>query len=102
MMRRPPGSTLFPSTTLFRSPHAEGSLGRAALDRDEDPLAAFVVALDGLREAELAAVGHQPELLLGEDRKSTRLNSSHVNTSYAVFCLKQTPMSPSIQSASSS
>src|SRR3712207_7202478 len=89
MIRRPPRSTLFPYTTLFRSEH-----GRVAQDRpgDRDPLALAA------REAE-AALAHDRVVALGQgldrrvhlrgDRKSTRLNSSHANISYAVFCLKK-------------
>src|SRR5438445_6684917 len=66
MIRRPPRSTLFPYTTLFRSRGAVGRRGRARQHRG--------VA------ATAAGVG---------DRKSTRLNSSHANISYAVFCLKK-------------
>src|SRR2546426_7723805 len=73
MIRRPPRSTLFPYTTLFRS-DPERRLGDAEhrrLARDDE-----------VREGrELAATG--------EDRKSTRLNSSHLVISYAVFCLKK-------------
>src|SRR5262245_65747973 len=65
MIRRPPISTLFPYTTLFRSERQVGGL-----DRD--------VA---------AGPDRQPEV--GLDRKSTRLNSSHLGISYAVFCLKK-------------
>src|SRR3712207_7502882 len=68
MIRRPPRSTLFPYTTLFRS--REGAEVVLVTVRDED-------RLDVLRA--LAQV----------DRKSTRLNSSHANISYAVFCLKK-------------
>src|SRR3712207_8672663 len=97
MIRRPPRSTLFPYTTLFRSvlqlpaqvPRLLGHPGggrvggtprqvhpaRAELDEEED--------VDGVHEQRL-------------DRKSTRLNSSHANISYAVFCLKKTmPQCPS-------
>src|SRR3712207_8059991 len=79
MIRRPPRSTLFPYTTLFRSQHLLRELrtgregGRIGeLDRHHRPPAADV---DG---------GRHPR-----DRKSTRLNSSHANISYAVFCLKK-------------
>src|SRR3712207_7336160 len=89
MIRRPPRSTLFPYTTLFRS--------------DTDPIAPV---LDELRRApatrqlelrglSMPAVAAQLASFLGrsptdaEDRKSTRLNSSHANISYAVFCLKK-------------
>src|SRR3712207_6878061 len=87
MIRRPPRSTLFPYTTLFRSgcddvAHAvgaEGGAGVAAARHDE-------VAHDRVETAALLA-GHR--LVGGADRKSTRLNSSHANISYAVFCLKK-------------
>src|SRR5690349_24161953 len=78
MIRRPPRSTLFPYTTLFRSrcAHAE---------RQRPPIA---------HDRQVAAVPHRPRLAEGDeqerpDRKSTRLNSSHVEISYAVFCLKK-------------
>src|SRR6266496_6303321 len=74
MIRRPPRSTLFPYTTLFRSPGAAGPVRRAG-PGDPHP----VVVAGGSRSGG-AARG---------DRKSTRLNSSHVEISYAVFCLKK-------------
>src|SRR5258705_8456671 len=83
MIRRPPRSTLFPYTTLFRS-HLQQS------PEIHDP--------DAVRHGEglLLVVGHEhgrdPELALhlaDGDRKSTRLNSSHLGISYAVFCLKK-------------
>src|SRR5438874_6460454 len=87
MFRRPPRSTLFPYTTLFRS------------QDDERPRllqAVFVVADDGAfgyvgaaREALLDLQRRHPDAADLEDRKSTRLNSSHVEISYAVFCLKK-------------
>src|SRR5690349_21907183 len=70
MIRRPPRSTLFPYTTLFRSPR-DASPRRRRRARDRWP---------GVR---LRHGGR------GQDRKSTRLNSSHVEISYAVFCLKK-------------
>src|SRR3712207_6906800 len=80
MIRRPPRSTLFPYTTLFRS---RGEAGAEVVDRD--PGAGRV---QGVQAApDLLGVAHQHAL--GEDRKSTRLNSSHANISYAVFCLKK-------------
>src|SRR3712207_6963178 len=75
MIRRPPRSTLFPYTTLFRSP--VGDVGREACSRVR------------LRRAARAAVLGARDQLAGVDRKSTRLNSSHANISYAVFCLKK-------------
>src|SRR2546426_8031325 len=88
MIRRPPRSTLFPYTTLFRSHDL------VAGERDERAVEPEVPVEDGA----CAAVAHEPEprehhgCLLAEyarDRKSTRLNSSHLVISYAVFCLKK-------------
>src|SRR3712207_7399281 len=84
MIRRPPRSTLFPYTTLFRSAKLVQAIGNAQIPEihplvarhaaHEDPIVrhAAAIALHGVR-----------------DRKSTRLNSSHANISYAVFCLKK-------------
>src|SRR5256885_16851514 len=74
MIRRPPRSTLFPYTTLFRSPKLSGDL-----------------ASRKLRLADLGPVVGAPSTKQGQktDRKSTRLNSSHLVISYAVFCLKK-------------
>src|SRR3712207_7895193 len=92
MIRRPPRSTLFPYTTLFRS----------EVDRLSGPDGAAVALLedavhrrrerrpDDLAEQLLATAAQQPlGLGVDVDRKSTRLNSSHANISYAVFCLKK-------------
>src|SRR3712207_7100563 len=91
MIRRPPRSTLFPYTTLFRSgpgqdldvtrhllrhPVTDGVLGDARVGPHDDR-----VEHAGLTQLGLRGVGR--------DRKSTRLNSSHANISYAVFCLKK-------------
>src|SRR3712207_7584618 len=95
MIRRPPRSTLFPYTTLFRS---AGVVRGSALGVDDADLAvvAPLVVLDHPLQRHLggrALLEHgQPEPLVahvGLDRKSTRLNSSHANISYAVFCLKK-------------
>src|SRR5947207_11122163 len=75
LIRRPPQSTLFPYTTLFRSVHRQGDR-RIHRPRRRHRQAAVAVP-DGLR--------HQRHA----DRKSTRLNSSHTVISYAVFCLKK-------------
>src|SRR5690349_23270699 len=81
MIRRPPRSTLFPYTTLFRSqPHAAPNYGRAP----ESGHAAYPAA-----EQQPAPPQSSPQPDWGQDRKSTRLNSSHVEISYAVFCLKK-------------
>src|SRR3989442_11282288 len=97
MIRRPPRSPLFPYPTLFRSrrgqhagaavgeavDHADGRLGaRADLERGAGALGAARIEL-------LLRVLRVVLALLVEDRKSTRLNSSHVRISYAVFCLKK-------------
>src|SRR5258707_11659473 len=75
MIRRPPRSTLFPYTTLFRSLIATLNLAGAAQEANADTSNIQHVVLSG----------ESPP----EDRKSTRLNSSHANISYAVFCLKK-------------
>src|SRR3712207_8052513 len=87
MIRRPPRSTLFPYTTLFRS-----SAGITHLTGwpDRDPVGTGVAYTDFFSAhvaafALLAALEHHRRT----DRKSTRLNSSHANISYAVFCLKK-------------
>src|SRR5690349_24256227 len=80
MIRRPPRSTLFPYTTLFRSVRAERPR-RAIPDRGAQDHR-FIGSLAELRQRRDGA--H-----LRRDRKSTRLNSSHVEISYAVFCLKK-------------
>src|SRR5207253_9901443 len=86
LFRRPPRSTLFPYTTLFRSVGMPGKMLDRA--RHREPAFGAVVAL--LRQRENGPV-HDILLrnLPREDRKSTRLNSSHVAISYAVFCLKK-------------
>src|SRR3712207_7140469 len=95
MIRRPPRSTLFPYTTLFRSLF-DGGPPEARVYRQ--------LRAAGVRRLDLLVSTHQsrdhqgglhevldriPTGLLLEDRKSTRLNSSHANISYAVFCLKK-------------
>src|SRR3712207_8122620 len=88
MIRRPPRSTLFPYTTLFRSearhlaPRAEEHREAAV---DEPLLERPRLGLLGRRRVALRAQVDHPL----QDRKSTRLNSSHANISYAVFCLKK-------------
>src|SRR3712207_8406719 len=97
MIRRPPRSTLFPYTTLFRSGadqlvHELGELlrGRVAVgvaDLDHGVGAAGVVHVQPHVVGRVVLVDPRADPLL--DRKSTRLNSSHANISYAVFCLKK-------------
>src|SRR3712207_8729906 len=90
MIRRPPRSTLFPYTTLFRSAElTEVALSRALaalLHRGGAVEQAFGEVDLGVGGAERGRVA---EALAVVDRKSTRLNSSHANISYAVFCLKK-------------
>src|SRR3712207_8176071 len=87
MIRRPPRSTLFPYTTLFRSGDGRPRAGVGAVS--VGPRAVEVGGRDPERLAPLPP-GHRAEQDLAEpDRKSTRLNSSHANISYAVFCLKK-------------
>src|SRR3712207_7224372 len=93
MIRRPPRSTLFPYTTLFRSLQARRRPpdDPRVLDLPPDPQRLLVVA-DGPLDLAQGGVGGA-EVARGvalADRKSTRLNSSHANISYAVFCLKKT------------
>src|SRR3712207_8428203 len=85
MIRRPPRSTLFPYTTLFRSTGRRRLRRRAVQPEGRAPG-------DALRRGVLAGQAAHEDRgrhALGEDRKSTRLNSSHANISYAVFCLKK-------------
>src|SRR3712207_7630332 len=99
MIRRPPRSTLFPYTTLFRS---EGRGCKVLVHDVPLRVERYPTELLGLAREHLALVAFQEVfrripgflseqfvLLFGEDRKSTRLNSSHANISYAVFCLKK-------------
>src|SRR5947209_13476363 len=89
MTRRPPRSTLFPYTTLFRSPELD------AVAATQGPAGAVFHFDVGHLRGGLQRLGNQRLRALavaapgGADRKSTRLNSSHANISYAVFCLKK-------------
>src|SRR5438067_4690554 len=80
MIRRPPRSTLFPYTTLFRSTYATGGFGGGAGGGVDESSGGSGGGGGG------GGLGRSQRLL---DRKSTRLNSSHVSISYAVFCLKK-------------
>src|SRR2546430_11005160 len=85
MIRRPPRSTLFPYTTLFRSPCGVIDHGGVVGITDEDTIhvgeGGIGRGTQGLRAIEV--------IVSSSDRKSTRLNSSHSQISYAVFCLKK-------------
>src|SRR3712207_7981924 len=89
MIRRPPRSTLFPYTTLFRSVLDNLPVGHAEPVRlgGGEPLAG---GRQGLRGARVGVIANE------RDRKSTRLNSSHANISYAVFCLKKKTITQNI------
>src|SRR3712207_7445248 len=89
MIRRPPRSTLFPYTTLFRSRGDRGRGDAAGEAVRRRPREGEQHAPPGDREARRRPRPHRPRAELLEDRKSTRLNSSHANISYAVFCLKK-------------
>src|SRR3712207_8357831 len=94
MIRRPPRSTLFPYTTLFRSSPLMEPDGIATLCQRLLPKATLLTP--NLPEAEaLAGIHIDSEAQIDLDRKSTRLNSSHANISYAVFCLKKKRNIPS-------
>src|SRR2546426_4584232 len=88
MIRRPPRSTLFPYTTLFRSRLARFPAGREARGQAGRHHRSLGAPLGGAER--LGPLGGEEEpLLFRGDRKSTRLNSSHLVISYAVFCLKK-------------
>src|SRR3712207_8689245 len=97
MIRRPPRSTLFPYTTLFRSGQGTWQMAEVVVRRPTEIAAlrrGIELGLTLVDTAEMYGEGAAEELV-GEaiagqrDRKSTRLNSSHANISYAVFCLKK-------------
>src|SRR3712207_8434393 len=90
MIRRPPRSTLFPYTTLFRSPERlDGSPGTGAVDVYALAAVAYEVLSGHKARTGRSAVEIARQVMNTPDRKSTRLNSSHANISYAVFCLKK-------------
>src|SRR3712207_7150871 len=103
MIRRPPRSTLFPYTTLFRSTH------RGRLDDEEHQLAVqlamirfsqnLITTFEGVSMGQLVNATRTLArgICMDVDRKSTRLNSSHANISYAVFCLKKKNEQPNVQ-----
>src|SRR2546430_13481477 len=92
MIRRPPRSTLFPYTTLFRSRSSERVRNIRVIENVEElgselsRIALFELRRFRYRKIPIV-IGHAPEHI--PDRKSTRLNSSHSQISYAVFCLKK-------------
>src|SRR3712207_7869159 len=99
MVRRPPRSPLFPNTTLFRSPERRQQLPPPLLRAPQVRLLHVPEAADLLRQTRELDRG--PVVLRREprrdlDRKSTRLNSSHANISYAVFCLKKNNITSSL------
>src|SRR5258705_9297356 len=102
MIRRPPRSTLFPYTTLFRS----SVIVNEASTRFADPFAAKVLEqADVMRDQvahhlERARIAARLTIIGTVDRKSTRLNSSHLGISYAVFCLKKKKQNPKTMIAS--
>src|SRR3712207_6950702 len=94
MIRRPPRSTLFPYTTLFRShlaqrlhpPRGRGGGRRMSVGKIE----IVGARTNNLRSVDVSLPLRKATMVVGvSDRKSTRLNSSHANISYAVFCLKK-------------
>src|SRR3712207_8055235 len=95
MIRRPPRSTLFPYTTLFRSADVIAVLAGLvllavmAMDWYSTVNAEEARRQQDLAQPEGALAGEVERRIDEEDRKSTRLNSSHANISYAVFCLKK-------------
>src|SRR3712207_8641702 len=93
MIRRPPRSTLFPYTTLFRSGDGQALVafldGRGPVVLDGVGLVVLDLFLAVVLDDEVVILLGVEVDLFGIDRKSTRLNSSHANISYAVFCLKK-------------
>src|SRR5438477_7171700 len=89
MIRRPPRSTLFPYTTLFRSRGRRVELYADRGDVVAEHRAELVIAHLADIGAGAAERGNTCHRVAGRDRKSTRLNSSHMSISYAVFCLKK-------------
>src|SRR2546421_1379270 len=93
MIRRPPRSTLFPYTTLFRSPLVAASVEPGSLGTTfgGGPMAcaAIEAVIAAIRNERLLERVRRVSAYIRRDRKSTRLNSSHDQISYAVFCLKK-------------
>src|SRR2546429_5647133 len=98
MIRRPPGSTLFPYTALFRSLGDPRGIGPEVVAKALalGPLDADITLLESGEQ------GAEPSVALEQtDRKSTRLNSSHGYISYAVFCLKKKKIEPIVEATAS-
>src|SRR5256885_7571174 len=93
MIRRPPRSTLFPYTTLFRSLAEKNADDADTVQRGQRINDAEQITRDRFVSADRTAI------ILHEDRKSTRLNSSHLVISYAVFCLKKKKQQPTVISS---
>src|SRR5690554_7069518 len=91
MIRRPPRSTLFPYTTLFRSENLNQKQTEAKMQQNYQSVLERMKATVGEEhiEGKVSEAAQANGLTVDEDRKSTRLNSSHVRISYAVFCLKK-------------
>src|SRR5688572_32487491 len=98
MIRRPPRSTLFPYTTLFRSrTTAPATLSRRRSSRDSS---VFFLQTGHARRAPGGKARGRSLIRRSRDRKSTRLNSSHSQISYAVFCLKKKKKNKTIENYS--
>src|SRR2546427_5169140 len=93
MIRRPPRSTLFPYTTLFRSGQTDGlyrrDRGQNAARPDLPQISRTLIRTAQIRSSSTAQSRGDSTPMKTSDRKSTRLNSSHSQISYAVFCLKK-------------
>src|SRR3712207_9371681 len=87
MIRRPPRSTLFPYTTLFRSQVRKKNGTSSPCARSA--VSSSTPLISGIDQSETTRSGEWARNARSPDRKSTRLNSSHANISYAVFCLKK-------------
>src|SRR3712207_7029965 len=93
MIRRPPRSTLFPYTTLFRSTGATAYNGTVPLNKGGTGVTSLtaygMLTVNAAGNGLVSTTCANGEVMKWKDRKSTRLNSSHANISYAVFCLKK-------------
>src|SRR3712207_8843904 len=89
MIRRPPRSTLFPYTTLFRSRQMTHDLQDEVVGEDRMACNLVCEYPDGTKVLATMMFDLREGKISRQDRKSTRLNSSHANISYAVFCLKK-------------